>query len=48
MRNPQLLFFSPVLGDGERSACSLALLSPSKPFTPISMIRSYYTDFSSN
>lgn len=43
MRNPQLLFFSPVLGDGKRSACSLALVSPSKPFTPMSMNHPYYT-----
>lgn len=42
MRNSQLLcsqlfFFSPVLGDGKRSACSLALVAPSNPFTPMSM-----------
>ena len=42
MRNSQLLcsqlfFFSPVLGDGKRSACSLALVTPSNPFTPMSM-----------
>ena len=44
MRNPQLLFGSPVLGDSERSACSLALVAPSRPFTPMSMNRADYTE----
>lgn len=48
MRNSQLLcsqlfFFSPVLGDGKRSACSLALVAPSNPFTPMSMNRHDYS-----
>ena len=48
MRNSQLLcsqlfFFSPVLGDGKRSACSLALVAPSNPFTPMSMNHHNYS-----
>jgi len=35
MRNySQLLFCTPVLGDDERSACSLASITPSKPEHP--------------
>ena len=42
MRNSQLLFVSPVLGDSESSACSLALVTPSNPYTPMSKNHCHY------
>ena len=39
----QLLFVSPVLGDSESSACSLTLVTPSNPYTPMSK---NYQDYS--
>lgn len=38
----QLLFVSSVLGDSESSACSLTLVTPSNPYTPMSMNRYNY------
>ena len=39
----QLLFVSSVLGDSESSACSLTLVTPSNPYTPMSKNHRYYT-----
>ena len=39
----QLLFVSPVLGDSKSSACSLTLVTPSNPYTPMSKNRHYYS-----
>lgn len=39
----QLLFVSSVLGDSESSACSLTLVTPSNPYTPMSKNHHHYS-----
>jgi len=43
MRNPQLLFGFAGFRSRQRSACSLASVPPSMPFTPMSMIQRNYS-----